>query len=110
MNKVSTAVQLRFNIIRSPSLSPEVKQRLARLAGKRVTEAGDLVIEAHTYRTQEQNKADALRRLAHWLERALVEPKPRKATRPSGLGRTREKSHRSEIKQARRFKPDDWDA
>ncbi len=109
VNKVSTAVQLRFDVIRSPSLPAEVKERLVRLAGSRVTENGVLIIDAHTYRTQEQNKADALRRLAAWLQKAAQAPKERKAVKPSGAGRAREKRHRSEIKQMRRAGPGDWE-
>ena len=109
VNKVSSAVQLRFDIIRSPSLPPDVKERLARLAGSRVTENGILIIDAHTYRTQEQNKADAVRRLAAWVFKATQVPKVRKAIKPSGAGRAREKRHRAEIKKMRRGETGDWE-
>jgi ribosome-associated protein len=105
MNKVATAVQLRFKVRQSPALTPEVKLRLERLAGKRMTEDGILVIEAKRYRTQEANRLDAIRRLATLVERALIAPKSRRATRPSALSREkrlREKKQRSEIKRLRR--------
>ena len=109
VNKVNSAVQLRFDIIRSASLPPDVKERLARLAGSRVTENGILIIDAHTYRTQEQNKADAVRRLAAWVLKATQVPKVRRAIKPSGAGRAREKRHRSEIKKMRRGETGDWE-
>jgi ribosome-associated protein len=109
VNKVSSAVELRFNIIRSNSLPFEVKDRLVKLAGKRVTDGGDLIIDAQVYRTQEQNKADALRRLIGLIQKAAEVPKVRRATRPSGAGRARDKQHRSEIKKIRRDTPGEWD-
>jgi ribosome-associated protein len=109
VNKVSTAVQLRFDALRSPSLPAEVKERLARLVGSRMTDEGVLVIDAHTYRTQEQNKADALRRLAAWVQKAAEEPKVRKKVKPSGAGRAREKMKRSETKRMRRYNPEEWE-
>jgi ribosome-associated protein len=83
VNKVSTAAQLRFDIRNSPSLEPEVKQRLARLAGGRVTAEGVLVIEAKRYRTQEQNRLDAIERLVALVQKALEKPKIRHRTRPT---------------------------
>jgi ribosome-associated protein len=112
VNKVSTAIQLRFDIHNSPSLTTEVKDRLTRLAGRRVTSEGILIIEAHRYRTQEQNRADALRRLVNWIQKALNPPKKRKATRPGAGARARrlkEKKKRSETKRIRRYNPDDWE-
>jgi len=112
VNKVSTAVQLRFDIRNSPSLDAEVKDQLIRLAGRRVTNEGILVIEARRYRTQEQNRADALRRLVTWIQKALNPPKKRKATRPSAGARARrlvEKKKRSDTKRTRRYNPEDWD-
>ena len=109
VNKVATAVQLRFDVRASPNLPPDVKARLERLAGKRLTEQGVLVIEAKRYRTQEANRADALQRLAALVRRALQPPKPRKATRPSAAGREkrlREKKQRSEVKRLRRGEDD----
>ena len=105
VNKVATAVQLRFDVRASPSLPPDVKARLEKLAGKRLTEQGVLVIEAKRYRTQEANRLDALQRLAALVRRALQPPRPRKATRPSAAAREkrlREKKQRSEVKRLRR--------
>ena len=109
MNKVATAVQLRFDVIRSPSLPPEVKERLARLAGSRITEQGVLILSSRAYRTQEQNKADAIRRLAALVLKATEVPKERKRVRPSGAGRARDKQHRSAIKRVRRAAPEEWE-
>ena len=109
VNKVATAVQLRFDVIRSPSLQPEVKERLARLAGSRMTDQGVLIIDARAYRSQEQNKADAVKRLAALVLKATEVPKERKRVRPSGAGRAREKQHRSAIKRIRRAGPDEWE-
>ena len=89
VNKVATAVQLRFDVQGSPSLPPDVKTRLARLAGSRMTESGSLLIEAKRYRTQEHNRTDALERLATLIRKALERPKPRRATRPSLASQTR---------------------
>ncbi|MBN1106269.1 MAG: aminoacyl-tRNA hydrolase [Deltaproteobacteria bacterium] len=89
VNKVSTAVQLRFDILRSSSLSEEVKERLIRLGGKRVTGEGVLVIEAGRYRTQERNRRDARERLAEWVARASRRPKPRRRTRPTAASKER---------------------
>jgi ribosome-associated protein len=105
VNKVATATQLRFDVQNSPSLSEEVKQRLTRLAGKRVTEGGVLVIEAKRYRSQEQNREDAIQRLVHLIQKACQKPKPRRKTAPNQAAREarlREKKQRGEIKRARR--------
>ena len=105
VNKVATAVQLRFYIRSSPSLVDEVKQRLTRLAGKRATAEGVLVIEAKRYRTQEQNRADAILRLTALIQKALERPKSRRATRPSLASQTRRiesKKKRGAIKRTRR--------
>jgi ribosome-associated protein len=112
VNKVATAVQLRFDVLHSPSLSAEVKQRLTRLAGSRMTEEGVLVIEAHRYRTQEKNRQDARERLAILIRQALHRPAPRKATRPGRAARQRRldaKKKHGELKRSRRvnFHPDD---
>ena len=82
VNKVATAAQLRFDVNTS-SLPAEVKARLIRLAGKRVTSEGVLLIEAKRYRTQEQNREDAIRRFVELVRHALVIPKPRKKTKPT---------------------------
>jgi ribosome-associated protein len=87
VNKVATAAQLRFDVRNSPSLSAEMKDRLIKLAGSRMTLDGILVIEAKRYRTQEQNRADALLRLAVLLEKASHRPMVRHATRPSRTAR-----------------------
>jgi len=111
VNKVSTAAQLRFDIQNSPSLEAEVKARLVRLAGSRVTEEGLLVIEAQRYRTQEQNRADALQRLVALVQKALEAPRPRHKTRPtlaSKQKRLQAKRQHSEKKRRRgRLTPDE---
>ena len=111
VNKVATAVQLRFDIRHSPSLPQDVRARAERLAGRRLTKDGVLVIEASRYRTQEQNRADALERLIDLLRRATEVPKPRKATRPtraSKIRRVEHKQRRGAIKKLRgSFKPTD---
>lgn len=112
VNKVASSVQLRFDIRNSPSLESEVKERLIKLAGSRVTEDGILIIEAKKYRTQEQNRYDATQRLIAWIQKALEKPKVRRATRPSPTAkaaRVGDKKKRGEIKKTRRFNPDDWE-
>lgn len=83
VNKVETAVEVRFDVARSPTLPDRVKQRLAHSAGGRLTKAGVLVICAQTYRTQEQNRRAALDRLLRLIAAAATEPKPRMRTRPT---------------------------
>lgn len=107
VNKVATAVQLRFDMTNSHSLPLEVKDRLVKLAGKRITSSGVLVIEAKKYRTQEQNRADALARFHELIEKATHKPKSRKKTKPTKTSkekRLKEKKQRGEIKRARRSK------
>ena len=109
VNKVATAVQLRFNVIHSPSLSDDVKDRLVRIAGKRMTKDGVLVIEAKRFRSQERNREDAIQRLVDLVRKALVPPRIRKPTRPSRAAKKRrldEKRQRSQIKRMRRIDPD----
>ena len=104
VNKLSTAVQLRFDVRRSPSLPPEVRQRLERLAGRRLTEEGVLVIAARRHRTQAANRKDALERLVDLIRLAAHAPRSRKATRPSATARARRlqaKSHRAAVKRLR---------
>ena len=111
VNKVATAVQLRFDVLHSPSLSDEVKQRLTRLAGNRMTEEGVLVIEARRYRSQEKNREDARERLSLLIRQALHKPTPRKATRPGRAARQRRldvKKKRGELKRTRRVNSH-WD-
>jgi ribosome-associated protein len=112
VNKVATSVKLRFDIRHTPSLYPDVKERLIKLAGSRVTEEGTLVIEAKRYRTQEQNRVDAVQRLVTLIQKALEKPKVRRETRPSAsarAGRVDEKKKRGEIKRIRRFTLGDQD-
>lgn len=89
VNKVSSAVQLRFDVWRSASLSGEVKHRLIALAGRRVNADGVLVITARAHREQALNRAEARERLAELLQQACIRPKPRKKTRPSSASRQR---------------------
>ena len=107
VNKVATAAQLRYDVRNSPALPVEVKERLAKLAGNRMTQDGILVIEAKRYRTQEQNRADALLRLTDLIQKALVRPKRRWSTRPTAASRERrvvEKKKRGAIKLIRKVK------
>jgi ribosome-associated protein len=104
VNKVATAVQLRFNVRDSQSLAPEVRERLMRIAGKRVNTAGEIIIEARRFRTQQRNREDAMDRLLHLIETASTPPKPRHKSRPtvaSKLNRLNEKKKRAEIKKGR---------
>lgn len=110
VNKVETAVRLRFALAASRVLDEEQKARLARLAGRRVTADGDLIIEASRHRTREKNREDALERLAHWVERALAPPRPRKKTKPSraaGRRRLEAKRRTGERKRSRRAGDDE---
>ena len=109
VNKLSSAVQLRFDVRGSPSLSPDVRTRLERLAGQRLTREGVLVIMAQRHRTQERNRADARERLIELVRRASVAPTPRRPTKPSRGAKERRlatKKNRSGIKSLRREKPD----
>ena len=104
VNKVATAVQLRFDAARSPALSPAIRARLAALAGRRMTEDGVLVIAANRFRTQERNRADARERLAELIRQAAVAPVFRVKTRPTLASKTRRleaKSVRAAIKRGR---------
>ena len=104
VNKVATAVKLRFDAARSRSLPPDVRERLLRLAGKRVGEDGFLVIDARRFRTQEQNRADAMARLQDLIRKAAIPPKVRRKTRPtlaSGERRLQTKHKRSLTKKFR---------
>ena len=112
VNKVATAVQLRFDLAHSPSLSGEVKAWLRKLAGKRMTAEGILVIEARQYRTQKQNRAAALERLSELIRKAREKPKSRKKTAPTRASKERRiqtKKARSEIKRGRARKSTAWD-
>ena len=104
VNKLSTAVQLRFDVRRSPSLPEAVRGRLERLAGRRLTQDGVLVITAQRHRTQERNRQDALDRLIALIAEASIPPKPRRPTKPtyaSRLRRVEAKRHRSGVKNTR---------
>ena len=105
VNKVATTVQLRFDVGNSPSLPGDVRVRLIRMAGRRVTQDGILIIEARQFRTQERNREDAMGRLVELIRRAAEKPKPRKKTRPSLASKERrmeEKKQRGITKKMRR--------
>ena len=104
VNKVSSAVQLRFDLRGSSALTETVKQRLRRLAGRRLTDEGAILIIARTQRSQEQNRREAEERLAQLIEAASVEPKKRYATKPTRASKVRRldsKTRRSGIKRGR---------
>jgi len=108
VNKLSTAVQLRFDVRHSPSLPDDVKARLERLAGSRLTREGALVIVAQRHRTQARNRDDALERLLELIRAAAVAPVKRRPTRPTAASRRRRiesKKRRAGIKTLRRAKP-----
>ena len=108
VNKVATAVQLRFDVRRSPSLPEAVRARAENLAGRRLTKDGVLVITADRFRSQERNREDALARLVELLREATRRPIPRRPTRPgAGAKRRRldDKTRRGAIKKLRRTKP-----
>lgn len=108
VNKVSTAVQLRFDVGNTTSLPGDVRTRLIRLAGKRVTQDGILLIEARQHRTQERNREDAIARLVELIRKATEKPKPRKKTRPSLASKERRiesKKQRGKTKEMRRSAP-----
>ena len=110
VNKVSNAVELRFDSTRWDALWPSARSRLRRLAGRRMTDAGVIVIDAQRLRSLEQNRADALARLTALVSEALVEPKPRRKTRPTRASKERRlqsKSQRGKVKLLRRTTPDD---
>ena len=108
VNKVASAVELRFDAASSPALSADVRERLAVLAGRRMTKEGVIVLFADRFRTQERNRADALERLCDLIRRAAVPPRPRKATRPTLASKKRrleEKKLRGQTKATRQSKP-----
>ena len=105
VNKVSTAVQLRFDVGNSPSLPGDVRTRLIRVAGRRITQDGILIIIARQFRTQERNREDAIERLKELIRKAAERPKPRKKTKPSRAAqekRIESKKRKSKTKQMRR--------
>jgi ribosome-associated protein len=108
VNKVETAVQLRFDVRNSPSLPEYVKEKLERIAGRRITNEGVLIITAQRFRTQERNREDAVERLVELIRQATERPKPRRPTRPTLASKKRRleaKGRRSEIKKGRSGKP-----
>jgi len=109
VNKVATAVELRFDVRRSPSLGDALRQRLERLAGSRLTREGVLVIRADRFRTQEMNRADARARLAALVAEAAIVPKKRVKTRPSRASKERRlesKARRGATKRHRQRRPE----
>lgn len=104
VNKVESGVELRFDVARS-SLPPAVRERLARLAGRRLTREGVLLLNAHRFRTQERNRQDAIGRLLELVRAASIAPKPRRKTKPSRaavMRRLAGKRRRGEVKEQRR--------
>jgi len=104
VNKVSSAVQLRFDVRQSPSLPQPVRERLERLGGHRVSQDGILVITAQRFRSQDRNRVDAQERLIALILRAATPPRPRRPTRPSAASRKRrlaDKAQRARLKQQR---------
>ncbi len=105
VNKVATAVQLRFDARHSPNLPPDVRKRVLRLAGKRATKDGIVIIKAQQYRSQERNQQDATERLIDLIRQAAKKPKRRRKTRPSAAAKRRRlkaKRRQSEKKRLRR--------
>jgi ribosome-associated protein len=106
VNKVATAVQVRFDVRHSPNLPDDVRARLVRLAGRRINADGVLIIEAKQFRTQDQNRADAQTRLFDLIRQATIVPKSRRKTKPSRAAKERRlenKKRNSAIKSARRI-------
>ena len=104
VNKTSSAIELRFDVDNSPSLTPDVKARLTKIAGSRMTLEGELLIFAQSHRSQEMNRQDAIGRLIALIQRAAEAPKPRKKTRPTKASKEKrlaEKSRRSGVKSMR---------
>jgi len=105
VNKVATAVQLRFNVATSASLAEDVRRRLMRQAGRRVTEDGELIIDARRYRTQKRNRDDAIQRLVAMIRKAAQRPRIRRKTAPTAASRRKRlasKRRRSDTKRLRR--------
>jgi ribosome-associated protein len=110
VNKVATAVQLKFDARNSPSLPPDVRARLWKLAGKRISQDGILLIVSREHRTQERNRAEARQKLIDLLKAATVQPRVRKATRPTKASKERRlvsKTRRSGVKKLRQSRSDD---
>lgn len=112
VNKVASSVQLRFDVRNSPSLPEAVKQRLEKLAGSRLTTEGVLIIDARQYRTQEQNRQDALARLQVLVCKAAEVPRLRRKTSPTITARAARlegKKRRGQLKRTRSHRPQDWE-
>jgi len=104
VNKVSSAVQLRFNVSESTALDDAIRQRIKKMAGRRMTSEGILIIKAQRYRSQEQNRQDAINRLVVMIEKAISEPRHRRPTKPTAAAKQRRlaaKRRRSETKRRR---------
>jgi ribosome-associated protein len=104
VNKVATAVQLRFDVARSPSLPADVRDRLIRLAGKKMTEGGVLLIEARRFRTQARNRQDALDRLIRLIRKAAEKPRIRRKTRPTLASKRRRMENKRRRGEAKRLR------
>ena len=105
VNKVSTAVQLRFNVVNSPNLPEDVKLRLIKIAGKKMTDNGVLIIDSRVYRTQNRNREEALNRLVELIKKATKKPKKRIKTKPTRAAKEKRlqgKKHRSAVKTLRK--------
>jgi ribosome-associated protein len=110
VNKVATAVQLRWDLARSQSVPADVRERLARLAGRRLNSEGVLVIEAHRYRSQAGNREDARRRLFELIRAASVAPRARRPTKPTAASKERRLQHkrlRGAVKRVRSLRDED---
>ena len=110
VNKLETAVQLRFDVRRSPSLPEPVRRRLELMAGQRLTKDGVLILTARSHRTRERNRADALQKLVELIRKATVVQRPRRPTRPTKASKERRletKERRSRNKQLRQTRLDD---
>jgi ribosome-associated protein len=104
VNKVATAVRLRFNLAGTTALTPGVKSRLRALAGHRVNAEGALLISARNHRTQEGNRREALARLEDLIARASIEPKKRRATRPTKGSQQRRMEHKTQHKRLKQLR------
>lgn len=110
VNKLASAVQLRFDVRHSPNLPPDVRDRLERISGHRLTRDGVLVIMARRHRTQERNRADARERLIELIRSAAAAPKTRRVTRPTKAAKRRRlnaKVRHGALKRLRRMQPED---
>jgi len=110
VNKLASAVQLRFDVRHSPNLPPDVRDRLERISGHRLTRDGVLVIMARRHRTQERNRADARERLIELIRSAAAAPTPRRVTKPTKAAKRRRlnaKTRHGALKRLRRMQPED---